>query len=675
MRIKGKSYIAEFDKEINNFSSIKNSVTGMDYIKSAPQVPLLSLTGLNKEAEKITLIPEEAMIKSEENTIVVQYNRFSGFSIFAELTITGQEEKMVISADIQNNETGVDIVEVLCPHISGVLFGDETRDSYLIYPHHAGEKILNPVQEFAGEKMQNYGRSGTKLAGNVYAREINYCGLASMSWMYYYDDKNGLYIGSHDERFPVTGVIAEAGNDKPYMGLNFRKHHRISYGQTYKTGDYVIAITEKDWHYGAQIYRSYIEPYLDFDHTPEFLKNECSLNQCYNFKRRGTIENYFRDIPDMYEAGKAWGIRHMFIASWNRTGFDSFYPEYYPDMELGSAMEFRRGLEYVKKHDGFSTLYINARIFDKKSDFHKTLGEKMAIRQYDGSMIGETYGPEHFTVNCPSDSLWRDYLIDTAEFAVKAYGADGIYLDQLASAEPFPCYNSEHSHDNIGDFNNGYVYVLKELFHRLKEYNPDAYLMTENCGDIYGSYVWGNLTWNGEHYDEFFNVFKYTFPEFVQVNMVNPRGWVQDMEEKRNWFYKDMQRAILLGSVLWMGITTHLKEETEFVEFSKKALNFREKIQPYINGATFLDNKYISEITDGCDATSWRLADGRVMILCGNKEKVDTAVVKLNLDETSLELQVFNTNWEQTVERNETGNVVYPIGNERLWCFIIGFSK
>lgn len=102
-------------------------------------------------------------------------------------------------------------------------------------------------------------------------------------------------------------------------------------------------------------------PYLDFDHNPAFLADECALNQCYNFKRTGNIEHTFRDIPQMYEEGAAWGVRHMFLASWNRTGFDSFYPEYYPDMELGSAMEFRRGLEYVREHGGFSTLYINAR--------------------------------------------------------------------------------------------------------------------------------------------------------------------------------------------------------------------------------------------------------------------------------------------------------------------------
>ena len=47
---------------------------------------------------------------------------------------------------------------------------------------------------------------------------------------------------------------------------------------------------------------------------------------------------------------------------------------------------------------------------------------------------------------------------------MKAYGCDGIYLDQLASAEPFACYCEAHSHDDIGEFNNGYVYVLRELF-------------------------------------------------------------------------------------------------------------------------------------------------------------------------------------------------------------------
>ena len=137
-------------------------------------------------------------------------------------------------------------------------------------------------------------------------------------------------------------------------------------------------------------------------------------------------------------------------------------------------MEFRRGLEYIRDHDGMATLYINARIFDVKSDFHKTVGERMGIIDENGEFIYEIYGPEKFTVNCPSDKLWREYLLDTAEFTVKAYGCDGIYLDQLASAEPLPCYNQEHSHEDIGEFNNGYIYVLRELLKRLRKHNPKS---------------------------------------------------------------------------------------------------------------------------------------------------------------------------------------------------------
>ena len=54
----------------------------------------------------------------------------------------------------------------------------------------------------------------------------------------------------------------------------------------------------------------------------------------------------------------------MFIASWNRTGFDSYYPEYYPDMELGTALDFRRGIDALNERGGFATLYVNARISD-----------------------------------------------------------------------------------------------------------------------------------------------------------------------------------------------------------------------------------------------------------------------------------------------------------------------
>lgn len=160
------------------------------------------------------------------------------------------------------------------PHLGGIYLGNGQKD-YLIYPHHAGDKTEDPVYNYAENRM-TFWRGCSVPFEDIYRREINYCGLASMSWMYYYNSCGGFYIGSHDPRFPVTGVIAETSGDRenPWMAFAFRKYFRIKQGETYQTGDYVVCLSDKDWHYGSKVYREYIAPYLDFDHNPEYLQNE-----------------------------------------------------------------------------------------------------------------------------------------------------------------------------------------------------------------------------------------------------------------------------------------------------------------------------------------------------------------------------------------------------------------
>ncbi len=618
---------AVFSPKCNNFISLINKESGEDLIKTEPIFPLVSLFGLEGK-EKKELLPSKPLVNCDSSTLILRYDSFGNRDIKAEVRVKAIDDKLIISAEIENNSS-LDVVEILMPHIGGIYLAEEDK---IVYPHHAGEITANPLLEY-GKNRKEFWRAASIPLESYYRREINYCGLASMSWMYYYNPNNGLYIGSHDSSYPVTGVIAETSGDEdnPWLAFGFRKYTRIHKGEKRMSKEYVIALSSNDWHYGAEIYRAYISPFLSFKPSPAFLKNEVALNQCYNFKRTGVIANRFKDIPMLYDKGAELGIRHMFIASWNRTGFDSFYPEYYPDMELGSAMEFRRGLEYVREHGGFSTLYINARIFDKKSDFHSSVGEKMAMRNEKGETYDEEYGPEHFTVNCPSDELWRDYLIDTAEFSYKAYGCDGIYLDQLASAEPFPCYAEGHTHEDIGEFNQGYLYVLKTLLERMRAYNENAYLMTENIGDIYSSYTWGNLTWNGADYDESYNVFKYTFPEKVQVNMVNPRSWEKE-EDREEWFYHDMHRAITLGSILWMGITTKLRKEDGFYrEYAEKMLKFRTELQPLLRDAKFLDDLWLDEVRPKCFGTCWEVNEDNGLILAAS-EREETVNFRVRLE-------------------------------------------
>ena len=142
------------------------------------------------------------------------------------------------------------------------------------------------------------------------------------------------------------------------MGLSFIKHYNIEKDETYCSKEYVISINNKDWHYTKEIYRPYLLPHLKFHNYPKYLDDEWGLNQCYNFKRQGNIiQNKFKDILKMFLTGKELGLKHMFLASWNRGGFDTDYPEYYPDMDLGSAMDLLEAYNFVRIMENSNTLY------------------------------------------------------------------------------------------------------------------------------------------------------------------------------------------------------------------------------------------------------------------------------------------------------------------------------
>lgn len=628
MKIKNKNFCITIDEKTLSVESILNLISNDDYIKYSQKIPLVYLNGfVGDDWQK--LLPK---FEKFENSCI--YVKFSPYEIYGEINFNICDiDKLACKVKIINNDEDIRVCETVGINLGGLSLGNNYKENIFIYPHHAGEKTINPMDEYRKERYKNFFRAYVRKTDNgTYKREINYCGLASMSFMYLYDSNNGLYFGSHDLSFPVTGLIAEVGENERYMNLSFRKHYDFSKGETYESGEYVIAISQKDWHYAKDIYRNYIEKSLHFHNYPKYLDKEWGLNQCYNFKRNGEIENKFENIPNLFNIGKKLGLNHMFMASWNRNGFDSNYPEYYPDLELGSAMDFVRGIDYIKDNGGIPTLYINARIFDKKDDYYKSLGKSMATIDRNGNEYVENYEPNSFTISCPSDENWKNRLIDTAEFCVKGYETTGVYLDQLGSAEPFPCYNEKHTHKHIGEFNIGQLEVLEKLHNRLIENNSNSFILTENIGDIYSSYTFANLTWNGAFFDEYYNVIKYIFPEFIQINMVNPRRYVHDVNLQNEVFYKDLERAMLLGSIFWYAPTRKREEyQKPMINFMEKALKFRCFIQPYIAKSTYKDDIYVKNKPSSINVSIFENSN-EYLILIGNRLK-ENSVVEIELKE------------------------------------------
>jgi hypothetical protein len=606
-----------------------------EWIKVPKISPFFKIIALDDKNDMHEFVPADGSLR--DNTLC--YASLSEQESIADIRVEAQleadgEDGLSITLKLDNRDPRYTVTEILCMQLEGLHPGGPDGDLAILYPHHAGEKIIDPIHTLRSQRYQDFWRAQTRLQEDVYRRECNYCGLMSMTWMYLQAKGKGLYIASHDSRFPVTGMATTTGGEGPgWVGFGYRVYHRIPAGECYTSGKFVLAASDKDWHQGARRYRAWIDPFLAVHENPAFLNEEAALHQCYQFKRADGVHNRFSDIPKLFDSGMKENIRHMFIASWNRTGFDSNYPEYYPDMELGTALDFRRGLTYVKEHGGFATLYVNARLFDMKSDFYKSYGSRMAITDEKGKHKTESYFPNTFTLNCPGDEMWQHDLTDICDFAAEAYGAKGIYLDQLGSAEPFPCYQKEHSHEDIGEFNQGYLKVLNNLRSRLRARDPESFLMTENCGDIYSAYTWGNLTWNGTDYDEFYNLFRYTFPEYVQVNMVNPRSWEKEEEQREKLFYTDIERCVLMGNILWIGLCSRfdnpkLKEERLYV---LKAASFRKRIAPFIAAGTYMDDLYVKENSSGLAASSFVSGDNGALLLVGNAGQKESADVMFEL--------------------------------------------
>ncbi len=633
-----------------------NRVTGDDYIKADVPTPLFKL-GCLVGKERIELVaasaPRVAMLEAVEALGAQAADAAAGCGKVLQLDFAGPElrgiratvsvkvtpgdAESLWSISLVNDSTDLTVVDVLFPYVRGFYLGESWEDDVFLYPHHAGERTVAPVREYASERFASFWRAAVHRddADGCYWREINYCGLASMQWMYYHDDANAMYISSYDPDFLVTGVRAETGGPSdPWMGWGLRKYTAIAPGACWQSHQYGLAVGCEDWHWGARRYRRWFDSVVSIRPNPGFLKSESVLNQCYNFKRNGVIQNRFADIPRMFDEGMdTYGMRHMFIASWNRSGFDQDYPEYHPDMELGSCMELAEGCDYVNRRGGFVTFYINSRIFHIKSDFFERLGIPWSIKTAAGGMYHETYGPHEFVVLCPSNQAWQRRLIDTAVWMVRSYGATGIYLDQLGSAEPFACFDPEHSHTDIGLFNQGYMRVLDEVLTKIRAINPRAFLMIENCGDVYGSWVWGNLTWNGEDYDEFYNMYKYTFPEYVQVNMVNPRRNLEG-EAREARLHADLNRALMLGSVFWLGmdkVTSLSESERAYVD---AAVALRARLTPLFGGGVFADSEGVVACSSGVKVAAWRVSGcgNGVAYVVVNASRAKGAWIELALD-------------------------------------------
>jgi len=183
-------------------------------------------------------------------------------------------------------------------------------------------------------------------------------------------------------------------------------------------------------------------------------------------------------------------VPSVFWHWWHGCAYDAGFPEYFPPREGDES--FRAALARAHEEGIHALIYMNQRLWGMTTESWKTQGaERFAVKQPDGTVHPEIYNI--FTRTpcasmCMGTSFWRDTYAALAEHAVKAFGVDGIYMDQACSN--LACYDPSHGHPVGGGtyWLNGFRLLQQNIRARCAAQN-DLALAGEGCGESWLPYL------------------------------------------------------------------------------------------------------------------------------------------------------------------------------------------
>lgn len=555
------------------------------------------------------------------------------------------------------NQTGEELQRALFPMLTGIFIGDTWEDDEIVLPRIAGIRVKNPTQRLSEPpqtiywKWQEYnygygfgGPHGEKDDRGSYVYELPYSGSGSMLWMDLFDEgeKCGLYMTCRDDSLTLKGVRCETfGEASPGIGLSIIHYPCLLSGGEWQSEACVVGVHPGDWHWAADDYRAWrttLPQGQTRRHRPEWFEKSPGLVAHYDFKYQGQgVVHRFRDIPALLEQAREMGFNHLLCSGWNQDGFDHGFPQYWPDPELGTEEELREAVHRVREMGGHLAFYINSRLCNTKyPDRAKTIKES-AIMRRDGSLCIERYGAANmeFACMCNQSKPWRDEFVGVLDYLTHDIGADSMYLDQLAMAVGGLCYHPGHAEHagNPAGWNQGYEKMLRQMRDGYDE--EGMALLYEGCSDVHGWGVSGQLISTMFSYSEgsYPEMYKYTFPDEILVDMMNPRrnsGMRAEHIARKSTFL--LYRAFVTGSYLWvydLEMDNTFRRDPEQYERLKRTAALRTAWLEHYGQCTFCDTIGLGACTEGLLVKRYDMADG-LLIACANEKQLNNVCVEVH---------------------------------------------
>ena len=490
------------------------------------------------------------------------------------LELAKGDRRMYWHVRLENN-AGDMVEKCYFPYLNGIWLGDDWTKDELYMPVHSGDKTVNPTRTLSATphqiswKWQEYqytftlgGPYGVKNERlGCWERECGYSGPCSMLYMILSNPhlNMSVYLTCRNDALRMKSIRAATyGESWPGVSLALGHVPCLEQG-SWESEACVLMLYAGDWHVGADDYRAWRNalgrPALSRPHRPAWFMESPGLVAHYDFQYQGGgIVHRFRDIPALYAQAREMGLSHLLLSGWNVDGFDNGFPMYTPSPELGTEEDLRQALRQVREAGGHVAFYINSRLCNLKYAQLEELRQTGAVMDQDGQLVVENYGAEdlNFACMCAGAASWQQKLTDTVKYLTRDIGADSMYLDQLGMARGLLCYREDHLHGkDVGGWNQGYEAVLA----RIRESYPEegVALLFEGASDIHAPGASGQLISTMFFNGAFPELYKYTFPEDVLVDMMCPpsHSAMRPAHIARQSTFL-LHRAFCVGSYLWI---------------------------------------------------------------------------------------------------------------------------
>lgn len=341
----------------------------------------------------------------------------------------------------------------------------------------------------------------------------------SMQWFAFYSNftskRLGLYAASHDAASNLQ--LALATGAWPYGGALHWYHippnplAPLGVKAWEMSYEVVLQGFEGDWFDASQIYRNWAITSANWTRNGD-VKARLA---------KGEFPRYLTTTPLLVEsnvgepAGGTYGhgaapndtvasmIRIMDLlhveeminwwSNWNVEFYDAKYPQF------TARAGFTKRVKEMRSAGIHVVPYTNGRLFDPSiALWNASNASDHMCYSHDGPFreVYHTTGPSaniSFFIADPADNYWPETFIDIAK-TMKAAGVDGLYIDQLASYFPQPCF-SRLGGNAAGS---GWADGGRKLFSDVAEVlGPDTAVFSESNAEAYIGDLHGNMALYG----------------------------------------------------------------------------------------------------------------------------------------------------------------------------------